>query len=597
MTVDTPRLREKWLPWWPPVMLLGFFGLMIFRAERVEKHFADYVGCPGCFRWPSLGADGWLLAALAILLLAVVNLPWRWTSRLAGLAAASLLIVYIADLFVLALFGIRLFFVDLAIYGLEPAIIWEQFSAAMGGPWLAAAAAAVMFTACLLPALLPSPPGRTKRPINVLLIVALLAGAGLAAAPAAPEYGNNWIYRNVFEANLSSSESVRYSRQEADRRKHAWQAAFPHRCVETAPDRRNVIIVVVESWSAYQSQAFGGLFDWTPQLDAIARAHRRYTRFHAGGFSTNEGLVNVIGGVRLWAPFAHLFEAAEFGYAWGIAPSLASVFNRHGYRTGMLTTGPLDFLSKGEWFRDLGFVHVEGNEHPFYEDWPRIAFHAAADRALYERALQWIGESDEPYLAVLETVTTHQPYVDPESGARDMQAAFEYADRWAAWFYRQLRARGFFDDGVLLITSDHRSMNPLYPGERERFGLSASSRIPLILVDGRLQRGAVVDGIFKLSDILPSFRHRLDGSVCLDEFEASLFEEPPHKDNCAFHLRGSERGIVDVICAEGEGQVRLDGDATAFRSFDGLEESRRERILDAIAKDRLDGLRRHEETQ
>lgn len=576
------------------MILVIFAGLMVVRAERVERQFADYVGCPGCFRWPSISADGWLLAGLALLLLVVVNLRWRWLSRLAGLAAAALLVIYIADLFVLALFGIRLFFVDLAIYGLEPAIIWDQFSAALGGPWPAAVAAVAMVAVCLLPALLPR---RANRPLNLLLLVALVAGAGLTMAPAAPEYGNNWIYHNVFEANLSSSESVRYSRVEAERRENGYQTAFPHRCVETEPDHRNVIVLIIESWSSYQSRAFGGLFDWTPELDEIARAHQRYTRFHAGGFSTNEGLVNVLGGVRLWAPFAHLFEAAEFGYAWGIRPSLASVFDEHGYRTGMLTTGPLDFLSKGEWFRDLGFEHVEGNEHPFYEDWPRIAFHAPADQALYERALQWIEEGDAPYFAVLETVSTHQPYIDPETDERDMRAAFEYADRWAAWFYHELRARGFFDHGVLLITSDHRSMNPLHADERERFGLSASSRIPLILVDDRLPRELTIDGIFKLSDILPSFRHRLEGTVCLDEFEASLFEQPPYNDNCAFHLRGSERGIVDVICADGEGQVRLDGDATAFRDHDGIDAARRQRILDAIAKDRLDGLRRHEQNE
>lgn len=585
------RVSKNWLVWWPLAVTLLFAGLMLFRADRVERHFAEYVGCPGCFRWPSVSTDGWLLAALALLLLAVVNLRWRWTSRLAGLAAAALLTIYIADLFVLALFGIRLFFVDLAIYGLEPAIIWDQFSAALGGPWSAGLLAVVILLICLLPALLPR---RAHRPLNLLLGVALLTGAGLAMAPAPPDYGNNWIYHNVFQANLSSSESVRYSHAEAERRETAYRAAFPHRCVEAEPDRRNVIVVIIESWSNYQSKAFGGMLDWTPELDEIARRHLRYTRFHAGGFSTNEGLVNLLGGVRLWAPFAHLFEAAEFGYAWGIRPSLPGVFNDHGFTTALLTTGPLDFLSKGDWFRDLGFDHVEGNEHPFYDNWPRIAFHAAADQALYERTLQWIDQTDAPYLAVLETVTTHQPYIDPESGERDMQAAFEYADHWAARFYEQLRARGFFDDGVLLITSDHRSMNPLLPGERERFGLAAPSRIPLILVDDRLPEGEEVDGIFKLSDILPSFRQRLNGRVCMDEFEASLFEHPPHAGNCAFHLRGSERGIVDTICADGQGQVRLDGDSTGFRSHEGIDELRRERILDAIAKDRLDGLRRHE---
>ena len=78
---------------------------------------------------------------------------------------------------------------------------------------------------------------------------------------------------------------------------------------------------------------------------------------------------------------------------------------------------------------NLGFEHIEGNEHPYYVDEKRYAFDAPSDAALYGRGLQWMEAAQGPYLLVLETVTTHQPYVDPDSGERSLEKTMRFADR------------------------------------------------------------------------------------------------------------------------------------------------------------------------
>ena len=578
---------------WPLVLAAAFVGLVVYRATVVENRFAEYVGCPDCFLFPSLSADGWLLALMAALVLAAANIPSRLLAAGVGLVTALLLLLYIGDLVVLQLFGIRLFFVDIAAYGVETAAVWDQLTGIFGGMGPALAVLTLLLGVCLVPVLIPALAGRWT---NGLLAALMVSSLALAIVPDEPEYVNDWIYKNFLQANLHSGESVAYSDPVAEGHQRAYEERWPHRCLDGRSERPNVVVVVIESWSSYQSQAFGGLYDWTPELDAIARDHVRFTNFHAGGFSTNEGLVNLLGGVRLWAPFEHFFKASEFSHAWEIERSLPGLFNEHGYRTAKLTTGPLAFMRKGEWFDHIGFDEVEGNEHPFYLDWPQISFHAPPDEALYRRSLDWIDSAgDEPYLLVMQTVTTHQPYTHPETGKSDMEGTFAYADEWAAWFHDQLKDSGFFDDGVLLITSDHRSMDPVRSGEREKFGHAAPSLIPMIVVDGDWTGPSKVDQVRQLSDVLPGFEHRLSADeVCLGEFEASLFEDPPHADSCVFHLRGGERGIVNVLCDSGEGQVRLDGDDTRFRWSEGLSDDRKARLLDAIATERMEGVRRFE---
>jgi hypothetical protein len=586
----TPARRDKLAIIWPPVLLAAFLAAFVLRAWVVEAHYGEVVACSGCFFLPSIVQDLWIFGLASVLVLMVVAAPWPWVAGLAGAGLSLLLLAYLTDVYILHAFGIRLFLADVALYGLSVPLIFEQFSSWAGGLVPAIAVIAVLLALASLPAFLPR-----RRSGRLLAGIALLGGvaASVAAVGPEPDYVNNWIYRNFLQANAATTETVRYSEAGVAAARERAAEILPLACRRTEPDRRNVVVLILESWSSYQSPAFGGHLDWTPELDALARENVRYTRLHAGGFSTNEGLVNILGGVRLWAPFEHLFDAAEFGHAWGIEGGMAEVFARAGFSTAFLTTGPLSFLRKGEWLRQLGFDHVEGNEHPFYRDWPRIAFHAAADEALYRRALEWMeGEADSPYLLVLETVSTHQPYIHPEHGDYDIEGSFRYADRWAAWFHERLVERGFFDDGVLLIVSDHRSMTPVSVEERRAFGRGAASRIPMILVDPRWPGPAVIDRVHGLGDLVPGMRERVAGEVCTNPTQASPFAPEGVDGACAFHLRGAERGIVDVFCEGGDGRVVLDGDDTRFLEASGLSRDRREQVLTAVALERIRGLER-----
>lgn len=66
---------------------------------------------------------------------------------------------------------------------------------------------------------------------------------------------------------------------------------------------------------------------------------------------------------------------------------------------------------------------------------------------------------------------------------------------------------------------------------------------------------------------------------------------------CAFHARGDRRGLLEVFCPKGYGQVRMEGDQTRFVQSDGFSEQRKQAILYTIAKERLAGLHRQQQTE
>ncbi len=328
------------------------------------------------------------------------------------LLALLLLLLYIVDLIVFKQFGIRVLFSSIKLYGSQGGAIWEQLQEFLGGRWKANAKALLLWV--LFAALLFPPKKPWKVSVFACSAMTLLA-LGAALMPWKVNYVNSWVIQNYLGANLFVSQTRTYSESFAENLLK--QPSQPALCRAGMHQRKNVILLIIESLSAYQSKAYGGIYDWTPELDRISSEGVVFGNMHANGFATNEGLIGILGGVRLYSPFSHLFQAVvPFETAWGLEQTVPREFNQAGYHTAFLTLGSLGITRKGEWLKDLGFQETEGSENPFYRNWPVVQYKAAADEALYARSLDWIENrpAGQPWLLTLLTISMHQPY----SGSR-----------------------------------------------------------------------------------------------------------------------------------------------------------------------------------
>jgi lipoteichoic acid synthase len=596
------KLINQVLPLLPGALVAGLLlTLVALRADAVDQKIGVYIACPGCFDSVVFQNDLALSGLVfGILLLAGFVRP-DWLARSMQAIAGIVILVYAADLVLFHLFHARLFMSDAALFISERAAIWDQFASGMGG-WLNAslillAAAGLMIG---LVALRPARQRSSRGLLTGLFGISLLAALPLERQP----YVNSWAVENVFAANLATTASRTYSEEYLARMPlHEMPARQSGSAHAGGPGNgRNVIVVLLESWSSWHSDLFRGFENWTPRLDAAAARGLRFTNFHAIGFSTAQGLMGILAGAPLSAPFMHWYESTPFHSMWGMRHTLPATFRARGYSTAFLTTGPLELYVKGEWLKDIGFQYVEGQEHEFYAGQPAFAFGAPPDRALYQRAEQWRRKASGPYLLVLETVTTHQPYTDPDTGERSLERAMKYADREFGAYLESLDQTGFFEEGLLVVVSDHRSMTPIPDREFRRFGYQAFSQVPMFMLGQEFGPEQVDDSPYSQSDLVPSFEWWLSGQGPTAANDAVLFPMEDHHGTmaanepgkCAFHGRGNQPGLVDVHCNHGSGLVRLDGDQTRFISSEALDEQHQEAILLEIARVRLQGLKRHQ---
>ena len=586
--------RSRWYELLSAILLFGLLLLLVaLRAGFVDRNIGSLIACEGCFHSSVVSADLVMFWLASGALLVAGFIPMRLPGRLLHLSVGLLIVVFVADLLVFRLFNYRLFLSDVALYISERAAVWDQFSSGVGGAWVAILILLAIIGMLVYLFLMPAARGRPARLfLSATLIVSLTAGMALESPP----YVNDWATTNVLTVNLATTERVRYSPEfETEFAVLATEGLKLYSSNAVPQSGSNVIFVLVESWSSWYSLGFGGRLDWTPELDAAAQRGLQFNDFHAIGFATTNGLVGILAGQKIWSPFLPMFESPPFYSMWGVERTLPRVFSASGYETAFLTTGPTSLYRKGEWMSDLGFRYVEGNEHPYYVDEERYAFDAASDAALYDRGLQWMQTANNPYLLVLETVTTHQPYVDPDSGERSLEKAMRFADRAFGKFLEQLDNSGFFENGLLVVVSDHRSMTPVSSEELERFGAGTFSRVPAFVVGRGINPGTVDDRVLSQGDLVPTFEWWLTGETMLGPHDAVMLDGSD-TTKCAFHARGDRRGLLEVICPEGYGQVRMEGDRTRFVQRTGFDEQRKQTILYTVAKERLAGLNRAQQT-
>ncbi|MDX1379622.1 MAG: sulfatase-like hydrolase/transferase, partial [Xanthomonadales bacterium] len=339
------------------VLLALFAAAVTLRMHAVEKNIGLAINCPDCFDAAVLRADLQVLAVLCGLLLLAGWLRRRPVTVVVHFVVGLALLVLAADALVHWLFRYRLFIADAWTYVAEYRAVWDQLSGGVGGAGLAAlvllaAAGAVGLLIVARPA-----QGVFER---VVLAVVAVTSLGASAVIARPAYVNNWAIANTFVLNFDRPDAVPYSEQAA---RALLDGKRPAREVAGGPrGRRNVVLVIVESWSSWHSEAFGGYQNWTPQLDAAAQRGVILDDFHAVAYSTERGLVGLLAGQDLWAPFHSWLKGELFYGLWGLRPSLASVFTDAGYHAAFLTTGPLSLYRKGEWLRSLGFDETEGGD-------------------------------------------------------------------------------------------------------------------------------------------------------------------------------------------------------------------------------------------
>lgn len=183
-----------------------------------------------------------------------------------------------------------------------------------------------------------------------------------------------------------------------------------------------------------------------------------------------------------------------------VLPGLGKFFKELGYAVHFVSTARLDFLNQRTLLEKAGYENFIENG---FNTQKRYVFDAAPDDALYAKTIELVKKQTSPYFITLQSISSHIPYNTPYGNSdKDM---YRYVDESFAKFYEDLKQEGFFEDGILLVVSDHHKMLPIETQEFEMWGSEADAKIIAFMVGAGIEP-EVDDNLYQQTDVFYSLR-------------------------------------------------------------------------------------------
>jgi phosphoglycerol transferase MdoB-like AlkP superfamily enzyme len=281
----------------------------------------------------------------------------------------------------------------------------------------------------------------------------------------------------------------------------------------------NVVIFIMESWSAHAVGALGSKYEVTPFFDKLSREGLLFTSFFSVGQRSTDAAVSILYSFPSFSRLTTIGRVYEQNQMIGIG----SILKQEGYSTLFICGAirgsmGLDALAARAGFDR--FIAKDSFDLPkeSFEEW------GVFDEYAFNRAHEEFKKMKEPFLGVLFTLSPHTPFTIPskrfERVKDDKNAPFLNALYYSDWtlesFFKQAQESEYFKNTLFIIVADHTEA---------LHGQSALDlyRIPcLFYFPGKITPGINSEPGSQL-DILPSIVDVLGLSFIHSSFGRSLF--------------------------------------------------------------------------
>ena len=243
---------------------------------------------------------------------------------------------------------------------------------------------------------------------------------------------------------------------------------------------RNVVVIMLESFSKYIMTEAGHVKGITPNLDRYSREGMYFTRFYANSFRTDRAIVSILSGL----PAQPTMSVMDIPHKSTSLPSIASAMGKAGYNSTFYYGGDTNYSNMKSYLMGTGFQNVVSDK-----DFPKelhTGKWGVADGPVYERILKDMIASDkkEKHLRVVMSESSHEPFDVPfKSHIKEPELnAFYYADKCLGEFVEAMKKKTDWDNTLVLIVPDHLGA---YPLNIDNYAMWRYE-IPMILLGGKI---------------------------------------------------------------------------------------------------------------
>lgn len=220
----------------------------------------------------------------------------------------------------------------------------------------------------------------------------------------------------------------------------------------------NIVLVILESYTADIVESLGGLPNVTPNLDSLIQGGLSFQNFYAAGNRTYKSLPAILNGY----PSLPVDRVIKYKHIIEKLPSIAHTINKQDYFSSFYYGGETEFANIRAMVIESGFDSLIDQRN--FKDSEKNSKWGAHDQVVFDRVLNDIDGYNTSFFTTILTLSNHEPFETPnqpvftdenDHNAMIFKNTAAYTDQCLGDFIRKASKKEWFNNTIFIFTADH----------------------------------------------------------------------------------------------------------------------------------------------
>lgn len=308
--------------------------------------------------------------------------------------------------------------------------------------------------------------------------------------------------------------------------------------------RPNIVLVIIESFTADLTKTLGNEDGITPNFDTLINNGVLFSKIYSSGNRTDKGLIATLAGF----PTLGTGSIVKWPEKMQKIPAISRSLFENGYRTSFFYGGESEFDNYKAFILSHDYQKlVDKND---FKDNGMSSRWGKFDEVVFARQLAYLDKERQPFFSTLLTLTNHEPFDlpgTPKFGKTDNIANFKstsyYTDSCLHAFLVQARKQPWYKNTLFVFVADH---GHLLPKNAHEIFTPQRYHIPLLFYGDVIKnefRGHQFNDTGSQTDIAATLLAQLD--IPAKQFIWSKNLLNPYRKPFAFFSWDNGMGFID----------------------------------------------------
>ncbi len=218
----------------------------------------------------------------------------------------------------------------------------------------------------------------------------------------------------------------------------------------------NIVLIILESWSADLVAALGGEQGITPNFDNLAKSGLLFTNCFASGDRSDQGMAALLSAYPAQPTTSIIKQPNKFQQL----PCILNELKKKRYHSSFLFGGQLSYGNIKGYIYFNGFERIiEGKDLSGDLPMGKLGVH---DEYIFNRFLDDMDKEDTPFFSTVFTLSSHSPYDQPikeklhwgDNERQYINSAY-YTDSCLGDFFNKAKNKSWYSNTLFLLVADH----------------------------------------------------------------------------------------------------------------------------------------------